>query len=326
MKAWQVQQLGEPEQVLQLEEVPDPRPGPDQVLVRVTAAALNFPDVLLCRGEYQERPPLPFTPGLEVCGEVVAAPEGSGYALGSLVYGAPGMPNGGLAEYALLPQAETFPVPTGMPDAQAAGLYITYQTAYSGLHRRAGLRAGETLLVHAGAGGVGSAAIQIGRALGARVIATAGGPEKTARCLSLGAQEVIDYTSEDFVARVKELTGGAGADVIWDPVGGDVFDASRRCIAFEGRLLVVGFAGGRIPQVPAGHVLVKNYSVVGVHWGLYRRRDAAYVRQIHTELSTLYANGAIEPLVGAELPFAQAPEALGRLASRRTVGKVVLRP
>lgn len=324
MKAWRVHELGDPARVLALRDVPDPEPGPGQVLVRVSAAALNFPDVLLCRGAYQEKPPLPFTPGLEICGEVVKAAHGAPYAPGDRVYGAPTLPQGGLAEYALLAATEAFPVPEGMPDAQAAGLYITYQTAYFGLHRRAGLRAGETLLVHAGAGGVGSAAIQVGLAAGARVIAAAGGPDKVAVCRNLGAHETIDYTSEDIASRVKDLTDGAGAEVIWDPVGGEVFEASRRCIAFEGRLVVVGFASGTIPQVAAGHVLVKNYSVVGLHWGLYRRYDPAAVRQAADELAALYQAGQIAPLVGAELPFDQAPHALGRLATRGTVGKVVL--
>ena len=326
MRAWRVHELGDPERVLRLDEVPDPQPTPGKVLVRVRAAALNFPDVLLCQGRYQEKPPLPFTPGLEVCGEVVSGGQASGLTPGTRVYGAPGLPGGGLAEYALLPESETYLVPDGMPDAQAAGLYITYQTAYVGLHRRAGLCAGETLLVHAGAGGVGSAAIQIGLAAGARVIATAGGPDKTARCADLGAHEVIDYATEDVVDRVRQLTDGVGADVIFDPVGGEVFDASRRCVAFEGRLLVIGFAGGTIPQVPAGHLLVKNYSVVGLHWGLYRQKDPGYVGQVHQELTRLYARGAIAPLVGAELPLEQAPQALNRLATRATVGKVVLCP
>lgn len=326
MRAWRVHELGDPWQVLRMEEIPDPVPTPGTVLVRVRAVALNFPDVLLCQGLYQEKPPLPFTPGLEVCGEVVSGGHGIGLTPGTRVYGAPGLPGGGLAEYTLLPESETYPVPAGMPDGQAAGLYITYQTAYVGLHRRAGLRAGETLLVHAGAGGVGSAAIQVGLAAGARVIATAGGPNKTARCRELGAHEVIDYATEDIVDRVRHLTGGHGADVIVDPVGGTVFDASRRCVAFEGRLLVIGFAGGTIPQVPAGHLLVKNYSVVGLHWGLYRRKDPGYVSQVHQELTRLYARGAIAPLVGVELPLAQAPQALHRLATRASVGKVVLCP
>jgi len=327
VKAWQVHELGAPAEVLRWDEVPDPRPGPGEVLVRIEAVALNFPDVLLCAGLYQERPPLPFTPGLEIAGTVVEAGEGAGFAEGDRVLGGPPLPRGGLAELAVLPAGGAWRVPDDMPAADAAALLITYQTAYVGLHRRAGLRPGETLLVHAGAGGVGSAAIQVGLASGAHVIATAGGPDKVQVCRDLGAHEALDYRAEPDVAkRVRELTGGRGADVIWDPVGGDVFDASRKCVAFEGRLVVVGFAGGRIAEVPAGHVLVKNYSVVGLHWGLYRTAKPAVVAEAHEALLRMYAEGAIRPLVSERLPLSAAPDALTRLATRRTVGKVVLLP
>ena len=318
MKAWQVRRLGSPAEALELVELPDPVAGPGELLVRVEACALNFPDVLLAAGQYQERPELPFTPGLEVCGTVVGD--------GRRVIGGPPLPRGGLAELAVLPEPAAFDAPAGMPADEAAALLITYQTAYVGLHRRAGLRAGEWLLVHAGAGGVGSAAIQVGLAAGARVVATAGGPEKVAVCRKLGAHEVIDYRSEDIAGRVKEVTGGHGADVVWDPVGGDVFDASRRCVAFEGRLVVVGFASGRIPSVPAGHVLVKNYSVVGLHWGMYRTVDPQVVADAHAALTRLYEAGSIRPLVSERVPMAEAPAALARLASRGTVGKVVVLP
>jgi NADPH:quinone reductase len=180
--------------------------------------------------------------------------------------------------------------------------------------------------VHAGAGGVGSAAIQLGKAAGAHVIATAGGPEKVQVCRDLGADHVVDYTADDFVPVVKEVTGGHGADVVYDPVGGDVFDRSRKCIAFEGRLVVVGFTSGRIPEAPANHLLVKNYSVVGLHWGLYLKHDPAVFGLVHEELTRLYEDGRIDPLVGQVLPLEEAPKALGALASRGTVGKVVLRP
>ena len=318
MKAWQVRRLGPPAEAMELVELPDPVAGPGELLVRVEACALNFPDVLLAAGQYQERPELPFTPGLEVCGTVVGD--------GRRVIGGPPLPRGGLAELAVLPEPAAFDAPAGMPADEAAALLITYQTAYVGLHRRAGLRAGEWLLVHAGAGGVGSAAIQVGLAAGARVVATAGGPEKVAVCRKLGAHEVIDYRSEDIAGRVKEVTGGHGADVVWDPVGGDVFDASRRCVAFEGRLVVVGFASGRIPSVPAGHVLVKNYSVVGLHWGMYRTVDPQVVADAHAALTRLYEAGSIRPLVSERVPMAEAPAALARLASRGTVGKVVVLP
>src|SRR5215212_1912734 len=308
MRAWRVHELGDPS-AMTLDDVPVPSPGEGQLLVKVRAAALNFPDVLMAAGLYQERPPLPYTPGVELCGEV----EGTGQR----VLGAPSGGPGAFAEYALMDADRAFPVPDGMPDEKAAALYLTYQTGHVGLHRRAHLQAGEWLLVHAGAGGVGSAAIQLGKAAGAHVIATAGGPEKVQVCRDLGADSVVDYTAEDFVPVVKEVTGGHGADVV---------DRSRKCIAFEGRLVVVGFTSGRMPEVPANHVLVKNYSVVGLHWGLYRKFDPAVFAQTHEELGRLWAAGSIDPLVSQALPLDEAPQALKALADRSTVGKVVLLP
>jgi NADPH:quinone reductase len=325
MRAWRVHEHGAAWDVLRLDEVPVPEPGPGAVRVKVAAVGLNFPDLLLCAGQYQERPPLPFIPGLEVAGEVVAVGEGAEYGVGDQVLGAP-MPAGGLAEQAILPRGGAFPYPAAMPDAEAAALFITYQTAHFGLHRRAELRAGETLLVHAGASGTGSAAIQLGKAAGATVIATAGGAEKVKVCRELGADVAIDYSSEDLVEAVKAATKGKGADVIWDPVGGDVFDASRRCIAFEGRLVVVGFASGRIPDAPMNHALVKNYSILGLHWGLYRRKQPELIGQCHAELLKLYADGLVRPLVGQERPLTEAPEAYRDLAGRKAVGKIVLVP
>ncbi|MGY1747855.1 NADPH:quinone oxidoreductase family protein [Modestobacter sp. SYSU DS0511] len=318
MRAWRVHDLGDPAEVLSLDDVEPPVPENGQLLVRVRAAGLNFPDVLMVRGEYQERPPLPFVPGVELCGEVVGS--------GQRVLGSPAGGPGAFAEYALMDAAAAWPVPDAMPDEQAAALHLTYQTGHVGLHRRAHLQAGEWLLVHAGAGGVGSAAIQLGKAAGARVIATAGGPRKTEVCTRLGADHVIDYTDEDVVARVKEITGGHGADVVYDPVGGDVFDASRKCVAFEGRIVVVGFTSGRIPQAPANHALVKNYSVVGLHWGLYRRHDPALIGTVHEELCRLFTAGAISPLVGDVRPLDELPQAMAAIADRATVGKVVLTP
>ncbi|MDN5747264.1 MAG: NADPH:quinone oxidoreductase family protein [Pseudonocardia sp.] len=326
MRAWQVHALGEPADVLEYGVLPDPRPGPGQVLVAVHAAACNFPDILVCQGRYQEKPPLPFTPGLEIAGEVVAVGDGARAAVGDRVLGTPPMGHGGFAELAVLDAASTFPWPEGMTAGQAAGLFITYQTGVCALAHRGRLASGETLLVHAAAGGVGSAAVQIGRAMGARVIGTAGGPEKCEVVRGLGADEVVDYRSEDLVARVKELTGGRGAEVIFDPVGGDVFDLSRRVVAFEGRILVIGFAGGRFADAPTNHVLVKNYAVVGVHWGFYRTMAPARIDEWQAVVADLWARGAIDPLVGAELPLAEAPEALRRLGSRGTTGKVVLVP
>jgi NADPH2:quinone reductase len=321
MRAWQVHELGEPQDVLRLDDVPEPAAGAGMLRLRVDAVALNFPDVLLCRGQYQEKPPLPFTPGLEVCGTVLEGPRA-----GERVLAAPALPRGGMAEQVVVPEVAALRVPQEMPPAKAASMLITYQTGYVGLHRRAQLQAGETLLVHAGAGGVGTAAIQLGLAAGARVIATAGGPDKVQVCRDLGADVVVDYSSEDFVGVVKDVTAGRGADVVYDSVGGDVFDRSRKCIAFEGRIVVVGFAGGRIPEVPANHVLIKNYSVVGLHWGLYRQHDPAVIPQTHDALVELWRDGKVDPLVGAELPLEEAPAALTRLGDRGTVGKVVLVP
>ncbi len=321
MKAWQVQELGEPQDVLRWVDLPDPVAGPGQLRVKVDAVALNFPDILLCKGMYQEKPALPFTPGMEVCGTVLDGPRA-----GERVIGGPGLPNGGLAEQVLLSEQGAFTVRDDMPAAKAAGLMITYQTGYVGLHRRGQLKAGETLLVHAGAGGVGTAAIQLGKAAGARVIATAGGPDKVQVCRDLGADVVIDYLADDFVAAVKEATNGAGADVIYDSVGGDTFDKSRKCIAFEGRIVVVGFAGGRIADAPTNHALVKNYSVVGLHWGLYRHKDPRVIPETHEALMKLWDDRKIDPLIGAELPLSEAPAALTRLGDRGTVGKVVLLP
>lgn len=318
MKAWRVHELGQPADVLHFEDVEIPTPGEGQVLVKVRAAALNFPDLLMIGGTYQERPPLPFIPGVELTAEIVET--------GERVIGGPADGPGAFAEYALMDAAATWPVPEGMPDREAAALFLTYQTGHVGLHRRARLQAGEVVLVHAGAGGVGSAAIQLAKAAGATVIATAGGPEKVAVCRSLGADHAIDYLAGDFVGPVKDITRGKGADVIYDPVGGDVFDASRRCIAFEGRIVVVGFTGGRIADAPTNHALVKNYSVIGLHWGLYRRHNPDLIAAVHEDLTRLYAEGAIKPLVSQTLPLSQAVEALQALARRGTVGKVVLTP
>ena len=327
MKTWQVSRHGEPQDVLELAEVPRPAPGPGQLLVRVLAAAANFPDALLCLGTYQVRPPLPFTPGVELCGEVVATgTDVTGFSPGDRVIGGTVLPFGAFAEYALMDAAMTMPAPGGLDDAEAAPFHITYQTGWFGLHRRAGLAAGETLLVHAAAGGVGSGAVQLGKAAGARVIGVVGGPEKAAVARDLGADVVVDRHSEDFVAVVKDVTGGRGADVVYDPVGGDAFRRSTKCIAFEGRILIVGFASGDIPSAALNHALVKNYSIVGLHWGLYQQRDPGAVRDCHAELSRLVAAGAIRPLISERLPLADVPDGVRRLANGTTTGRIVFLP
>jgi NADPH2:quinone reductase len=322
-----VHELGEPRDVLALAEVPEPEPGPGQVLVRVRAAAANFPDVLMCRGGYQVRPPLPFTPGIELCGEVVAVGAGvDGLAVGDRVLGGSSLPSGALADLAVMNASSVFPAPEGLDDAEAAAFFITYQTGWFGLHRRARLAAGETLLVHAAAGGVGSGAVQLGKAAGARVIGVVGGERKAEVARALGADVVVDRLSQDFVEVVKEVTGGRGADVVYDPVGGDTYARSTKCIAFEGRILIVGFAGGQIQSAALNHVLIKNYSVVGLHWGLYQAKDPQSIRDCHVQLGKLVADGLIRPLIGERLSLTEAADGLQRLADGSTVGRLVFVP
>ena len=327
MKAWRVAELGEPRDVMNLQEVPDPQPGAGQLLVRVLGAAANFADALICRGLYQVKPPLPFTPGLELCGEVVAlGPETAGFAVGERVIGAAALTAGGFAELALMDAATTFPAPDSLDDAQAAAFYIAYQTGWLGLHHRAHLQPGETLLVHAAAGGVGSAAVQLGKAAGARVIGVVGGPEKAQVARTLGADVVVDRHTDDFVQVVKDVTGGRGADVVYDPVGGDSYQRSTKCIAFEGRILVVGFAGGQIQSAALNHALVKNYSILGLHWGLYLTKNPALVRVCHEELSKLASAGVVKPLVSERLALDGVADGLQRLADGTTVGRVAYVP
>jgi NADPH2:quinone reductase len=307
-----------------LVEVPDPEPAEGQLLVRVRAAALNFPDVLMCRGQYQVRPPLPYTPGVELCGEVVAGGAESGFSPGDRIIGTPALPHGALGDLAIVPAADAHAAPPQLDDAAAAAMHIAYQTAWFGLHRRAGLRSGETLLVNAAAGGVGSAAVQLGRAAGARVVAVVGGPRKAAAATDLGADVVIDRTQHDVIPAIKQATDGRGADVVFDPVGGDAFDTATRCVAFEGRIVLVGFASGTIPAPPLSHVLVKNYSLLGLHWGLYRQYDPDAVAKAHHRLTGLAADGTVAPLVGARLTLDEAADGLTRLAAGDSVGRLVV--
>jgi NADPH:quinone reductase len=324
MRAWQVTALGEPAEVMRLTtDAADPTPGPGQVLVKTRAVALNFPDVLMCRGLYQVRPPLPFTPGVELCGTVVAVgPDVTAPAIGDRVLGTPA--GGGLAEYAVMAATDALPAPAALDDAQAAAFHIAYQTGWFGLHRRARLASGETLLVHAAAGGVGSAAVQLGKAAGARVIGVVGSAAKAAVAADLGADLVIDRRETDVIAAVKAATGGLGADVIYDPVGGESFAKSTKCIAFEGRLLVIGFASGEIPSALASHALIKNYSVVGLHWGLYKQYDPKSIVDAHDALSALANDGVAVPLVSEVVAFEDASAGLSRLAAGETTGRVVV--
>ncbi|MEU6384229.1 NADPH:quinone oxidoreductase family protein [Streptomyces bauhiniae] len=317
MQAWQVHENGEPREVMRLAEVETPTPGEGQVLLRVRAANVNFPDALLCRGQYQIRPPLPFTPGVEICGETED---------GRRVIANPALPYGGFAEYALADARALLPAPEALDDAEAAALHIGYQTGWFGLHRRAHLEAGETLLVHAAAGGVGSAAVQLGKAAGARVIGVVGGAEKAAVARELGCDVVVDRRADDVIAAVKEATGGKGADVIYDPVGGDAYAQSAKLVAFEGRIVVVGFASGAIPSPALNHALVKNYSIVGLHWGLYNTKNPKLVLRCHEELTGLAARGAIKPLISERVPLAGAADAVQRVADGVTTGRIAVLP
>ncbi|CAM5247720.1 oxidoreductase [Streptomyces badius] len=302
---------------MRLEETDRPTPGDGQVLVEVRAANVNFPDALLCRGQYQVRPPLPFTPGLEVCGTTED---------GRRVLANPVLPHGGFADWIVAHEAALLPAPDALDDAEAAALHVGYQTGWFGLHRRAHLQPGETLLVHAAAGGVGSAAVQLGKAAGAKVIGVVGGPDKAAVARELGCDLVIDRRSEDIVAAVKEATGGRGADVVYDPVGGDAYTKSTKCVAFEGRILLIGFASGVIPTPALNHALVKNYSVVGLHWGLYNTKDPAAVRACHEELTKLAEQGIVKPLISERVAMADAADAVQRVADGTSTGRIVVLP
>ncbi|MFF0392250.1 NADPH:quinone oxidoreductase family protein [Kitasatospora sp. NPDC004615] len=322
MRAWQIAELGAPLDVMKLAEDADrPVPGEGQLLVRVRAAAVNFPDALMAAGLYQVRPPLPYTPGVELCGEVAEGPRA-----GERLIGTAELPAGAFAEYALMNAATALPAPDSLDDAEAAALLIAYQTARFALHRRARLAAGETLLVHAAAGGVGSAAVQLGKAAGAFVITVVGGAEKADAARKLGADLVIDRKSEDFVAAVRTATAGRGADVVFDPVGGSAYTGSTKCVAFEGRIVVVGFASGEIPAPPLGHALVKNYSVLGLHWGLYVAKDPVAVRDCHDALTALADTGVVRPLISDRVPLSGAAEAVHRVATGASTGRIVVLP
>jgi NADPH2:quinone reductase len=322
MKAWQVHAWGEPE-TMTLDDVPKKEAPAGQVRIRNHAAALNFFDILQVQGKYQVKPPFPFTPGAEVAGVV----DEVGWGVASVKEGdrVMAIPRGGaFAEYSFAPETSVFPMPEKMSFEEAASMPIVYQTGYFAMTHRYQIREGEWLLVHAGASGVGMAAIQLGKALGAKVIATAGSEAKLAFAREQGADHAVDYTDAGWVDRVKEITQGQGADTIYDPVGGDIFDLSTKCIAAEGRILVIGFAAGRIPSIALNRVLLKNISIVGVLWGGYVLSHPSYEKEAHAELMELYDAGKIRPSVNAVYPFAEAPKGLRDLADRKVTGKAVL--
>ncbi len=323
MRAWRVEKLT-PAGEMALRDVPMPVAAGDACVVRVEAAGVNFLDTLMLRGQYQVKPPLPFTPGIEVVGIVTQAGPDSPYAVGARICAM--MDLGGYAEYAVVPRLGSELVPDGMTAREAAGLPIIYPTAIMALRHRAALQPGETVLVHAGAGGVGSAAIQLAKHWGARVIATAGGAAKVALCRELGADVAIDYRAEPIAEAVRRETGGRGVDVVFDPVGGDVTKESLRCLAWGGRLVIVGFAGGSIAELPANRLLLKNAAAMGVYWGAYRTHHPEIVDQVFRDIFDLHRQGVIRPLVRDVFPLEQAERALQAIASRETVGKVVLLP
>ncbi|HEY5657909.1 MAG TPA: NADPH:quinone oxidoreductase family protein [Myxococcota bacterium] len=324
MRAIVVDRWTEPSE-LAVREIAEPPLAPGQIRVDVRAAGCNFFDILMVQGRYQVKPPLPFVPGGEIAGVVRELGAGvDEFAVGDRVLAAPG--TGGFAECAVVDAAGAFALPDPMSFEEGAALPIVYPTSYAGLVFRADLCEGEDLLVHAAAGGVGLAAVQIGKALGARVIASAGGAEKCEIARQHGADAVIDYRNEDFVERVLALTGGKGADVIYDSVGGDVSDRSLKCIAWNGRLLVIGFASGRIPAFEANRILLKNISITGLHWSAYPTRDPERVPIVFDALFELYAEGRIRPVVSERFPLEAVPAALEALGSRKTHGKVVITP
>lgn len=322
MKAWRVNEWCEPDQ-MEFAEIPIPEPKAGEIRISNRAAALNFFDILMIQGKYQTKPPRPFTPGSEVAGVVDAIGQDvTEFKIGDRVQA---MAMGGaFCEYSIAPVAKSFRIPDAMSFEEAAAMIVIYQTSYFALTHRAQIKAGEWLLVHAGAGGVGMSATQIGKALGARVIATAGGEEKLRFCLSQGAEYALDYRDAKWVEKVREITGDRGADIIYDPVGGEVFDLSTKCLAPEGRLLVIGFAGGTIPSIAANRILLKQISIVGVYWGGYLEHHPEYMAEAQSALFKMYEAGQIKPVVSQSFALEDAVAALNALATRKTYAKVVL--
>lgn len=304
-------------------EMPRPELGPRQVRIAVKAAGVNFADTLIVQGKYQVKPALPFVPGLEAAGTVVeVGAEANGVRVGDRVMAALGI--GAFAEEVVCNAGATFPMPAGMDFVTAAGFPIVYGTAQAGLARRADLQAGETLLVLGAAGGVGVAAIEVGKAIGATVIAAARGADKLEVARRHGADHVIDYATEDLRDRIKALTGTRGLDVIFDPVGGDISETAFRSLGWEGRIVIVGFAAGRIQQIPANLLLVKNISAVGLFWGEYRNRDPKLVHEWFAALARWFEAGKIKPHVSHVLPAEKAAEGMEMLLARKSTGKIVL--
>lgn len=323
MQAILCKEWGGPEKLV-LEDIPAPPLREGAVKIAVHAAGINFLDTLIIAGQYQVKPPLPFIPGAEAAGIVTEIGAGvSGFKQGDRVVAM--TENGGYAEEVVVPADKVFPIPDKMDFIAAAGFPITYGTSHVALTYRAHLQAGEWLLVLGAAGGVGLTAIEIGKVLGAKVIAAARGADRLAVAQQHGADHLIDYSREDLRERVKAITGGRGANVIYDPVGGDAFDASLRCVAWEGRILIIGFASGRIPQIPANIALVKNADIIGFYWGSYQLHKPEVPRESFRELFRWFEEGKLKPHVSECLDLKDVARGLELLKQRKSTGKVVLR-
>ncbi|HEU5415501.1 MAG TPA: NADPH:quinone oxidoreductase family protein [Candidatus Angelobacter sp.] len=324
MRAVVCREWGSPEK-LGVEGVPSPALRDSAVRIKVHAAGVNFADLLLIAGQYQEKPAFPFTPGAEAAGVVIEVGAGvNNLKLGDRVMALTGL--GAFAEEVVVDTQRVLPIPPAMEFASAAAFPVAYGTSHGALDWRAHLQPGEWLLVTGAAGGVGLTAVEIGKAMGARVIACAGSAEKLAIAQQHGADHLVDYSKEDIRERVKAITGGRGADVIYDPVGGDAFDASLRSIAWGGRIIIIGFAAGRVPQIPANIVLVKNIDVIGFYWGSYQAHKPELLRGSFAQLFRWFQEGRLRPHVSHRLPLERAAEALSLLQQRRSTGKVVLMP
>jgi len=324
MRAVVVEQLAPEYAGVRLKDIPTPEPGPGEVRVKVKAAAVNFPDLMQTRGEHQHKPPVPFVPGMEMAGVVDAVGEGvTTWKVGDEVAGGG---RGGFAEYVVLPAAGLHRKPKRLSFSEAAGYPVAYLTAYVGLVRCGQVQPGEWVLVHGAAGGVGLAAVDLARLLGAKVIAASASDEKLAIVQREYAPDATVNVTGGFRERVKEIAGGRGADVIYDPVGGDVFDESIRCIAFGGRILSIGFTSGRLPVLPVNIALIKGFSVIGVRAGEFGRRFPEKGRENHAAIWKLAEEGKVHPRVDREYPLEQWREAMETLATRKVVGKTIIRP
>ncbi|HET9838207.1 MAG TPA: NADPH:quinone oxidoreductase family protein [Candidatus Angelobacter sp.] len=322
MRAVLCKEWGGPEKLV-VEDVASPPIKDGAVRIAVHAAGINFADLLLISGQYQEKPAFPFTPGMEAAGTVTEAGAGvSGVKAGDRVMALCG--TGGYAEEIIIDANRVYKIPDTMDFASAAGFPVVYGTSHGAFDWRAHLKPGEWLLVHGAAGGVGLTAVEIGKIMGARVIACAGSPEKLEIARQYGADHLIDYSREDIRERVKAITGGHGADVVYDPVGGDAFEASLRSIAWGGRIIIIGFAAGKISQIPANIVLVKNIDIIGFYWGSHMARRPELLSESYAKLLGWFEQGKLKPHISAQLPLNDAAKAMNLLRERKSTGKVVL--